>query len=388
MKKIVTILVCLLLVASFAVTAFAADLEMTLTADKTNITRGDVVILTIAMPELAGCKSGGFMLEGKYDTDVFEFVEEQSGCPLDGTMLEKVGYTGGKLSGSFMYASATTVSGPIFNIALKVKDTAPFGKTTVAPTVSARTSADVVATVNSLELTVVCANHTPETTTTKEATCSEAGEKVTTCTTCNAELSKETVAKLPHTPVTTTTKEATCSEAGEKVTTCSVCQEELEKVAVAKLPHTPVTTTTKEATCSEAGEKVTTCSVCQEELEKVVIEKLAHTLGEFTETKAPTCSEAGEKSATCSVCDETVTEAIEKLAHTWDEGKVTTEPTTKAEGVKTYTCTVCGETKTEAIAKLETPKTSDDSMIVPFVLLMILSAAGVAVTVIGKKRAI
>ena len=349
MKKIVTILVCLLLVASFAVTAFAADLEMTLTADKTNITRGDVVILTIAMPELAGCKSGGFMLEGKYDTDVFEFVEEQSGCPLDGTMLEKVGYTGGKLSGSFMYASATTVSGPIFNIALKVKDTAPFGKTTVAPTVSARTSADVVATVNSLELTVVCANHTPE---------------------------------------TTTTKEATCSEAGEKVTTCSVCQEELEKVAVAKLPHTPVTTTTKEATCSEAGEKVTTCSVCQEELEKVVIEKLAHTLGEFTETKAPTCSEAGEKSATCSVCDETVTEAIEKLAHTWDEGKVTTEPTTKAEGVKTYTCTVCGETKTEAIAKLETPKTSDDSMIVPFVLLMILSAAGVAVTVIGKKRAI
>jgi len=388
MKKIVTILVCLLLVASFAVTAFAADLEMTLTADKTNITRGDVVILTIAMPELAGCKSGGFMLEGKYDTDVFEFVEEQSGCPLDGTMLEKVGYTGGKLSGSFMYASATTVSGPIFNIALKVKDTAPFGKTTVAPTVSARTSADVVATVNSLELTVVCANHTPETTTTKEATCSEAGEKVTTCTTCNAELSKETVAKLPHTPVTTTTKEATCSEAGEKVTTCSVCREELEKVAVAKLPHTPVTTTTKEATCSEAGEKVTTCSVCQEELEKVVIEKLAHTLGEFTETKAPTCSEAGEKSATCSVCDETVTEAIEKLAHTWDEGKVTTEPTTKAEGVKTYTCTVCGETKTEAIAKLETPKTSDDSMIVPFVLLMILSAAGVAVTVIGKKRAI
>ena len=83
-----------------------------------------------------------------------------------------------------------------------------------------------------------------------------------------------------------------------------------------------------------------------------------------------------------------MTEAIEKLAHTWDEGKVTTEPTTKAEGVKTYTCTVCGETKTEAIAKLETPKTSDDSMIVPFVLLMILSAAGVAVTVIGKKRAI
>ena len=348
MKKIATILVCLLLVATFAVTAFAADAEMTLTADKTSLTRGETVTFTISMAELANCRSGGFNLDGKYDDTVFEFVSGE--CPVEGTFTKNVGYISGKLSGSFGLSAATNLSGTIFTVTMKVKDDAAFGKTTVAPTVSARTTAGAVeAAVNSLELTVVCANHTPETTTTKEATCSEAGEKVTTCTTCNAELSKETVAKLPH---------------------------------------TPVTTTTKEATCSEAGEKVTTCSVCQEELEKVVIEKLAHTLGEFTETKAPTCSEAGEKSATCSVCDETVTEAIEKLAHTWDEGKVTTEPTTKAEGVKTYTCTVCGETKTEAIAKLETPKTSDDSMIVPFVLLMILSAAGVAVTVIGKKRAI
>ena len=346
MKKFATILVCLLLVASLAVTAFAADLEMTLTADKTNITKGDVVTLSIAMPALADCKSGGFNLDGLYDPDVFEFVAGD--CPLDGTMLEKVGFTGGKLSGSFMYAAGTNVSGTIFNIQLKVKDTAPFGKTTVAPTVSARTGAgSVTATVNSLELTVVCANHTEKTEVTKEATCKEAGQKVTSCTDCGATIKTEEIAKLAHTEVVNTTKEATCKEAGQKVTSCSVCGETIKTEEIAKLPHT---------------------------------------LDEGVVTKEATCAAAGEKTYTCSVCEETVVEEIAMLPHEYDEGKVTTAATTKEEGVKTYTCLDCGATKTESVPKLETPPMGDNSMIIPFVLLMILSAAGVAVTVIGKKR--
>ncbi len=77
----------------------------------------------------------------------------------------------------------------------------------------------------------------------------------------------------------------------------------------------------------------------------------------------------------------------EAVAHSWDEGKVTTAATTKKEGVKTFTCKDCADVKTEKLPKLETPSTGDNTMILPFVLLMILSAAGVAVTVIGKKRA-
>ena len=385
MKKFATILVCLLLVASLAVTAFAADLEMTLTADKTNITKGDVVTLSIAMPALADCKSGGFNLDGLYDPDVFEFVAGD--CPLDGTMLEKVGFTGGKLSGSFMYAAGTNVSGTIFNIQLKVKDTAPFGKTTVAPTVSARTGAgSVTATVNSLELTVVCANHTEKTEVTKEATCKEAGQKVTSCTDCGATIKTEEIAKLAHTEVVNTTKEATCKEAGQKVTSCSVCGETIKTEEIAKLAHTEVVNTTKEATCKEAGQKVTSCSVCGETIKTEEIAKLPHTLDEGVVTKEATCAAAGEKTYTCSVCEETVVEEIAMLPHEYDEGKVTTAATTKEEGVKTYTCLDCGATKTESVPKLETPPMGDNSMIIPFVLLMILSAAGVAVTVIGKKR--
>ena len=116
------------------------------------------------------------------------------------------------------------------------------------------------------------------------------------------------------------------------------------------------------------------------------IAKLAHTWDEGVMTKEMTCTEEGEVLFTCTVCDATEILAIDKLPHDFDEGVVTKEPTTKAEGEKTYTCKDCGATKTEAIAKLETPKTDDNSMILAFVLLMVLSAAGVAVTVIGKKR--
>ena len=346
MKKLTAIVVCLLLVACLAVTAFAADVDMTLAASKTSFTRGETVTFTISMSELADCKSGGFNLDGRYDAEVFEFVSGD--CPLDGTMLEKVGLTDGKLSGSFMYAAATTVSGPIFTIEMKVKDTAPFGKTTVAPTVSARNSSgNVEVAVNTLELTVVCPHGETETTVAKEATCAAEGQKVTTCTICGETIATETIAKLPHDNETVVTKEATCTEAGVKTTTCKVCGETTTE-EIAKLPHDNETVVTKEATCTEAGEKVTTCKTC----------------------------------------GETVTEVIEALGHTWDKGVVTVAPTTETEGEKVYTCTVCGETKTEVIPVVDTPPMGDNTMIVPFVLLMVLSAAGVAVTVIGKKRAI
>ena len=392
MKKITAIFVCLLLVASLAVTAFAAEkVQVTLAANKTSASKGDVIDVTISISEMAECRSAGLIVI--YDKTVFEFVKGSGECTQEDANMPQCKIVGTNLSCSFTYdvdATPASISGKLFSFQMKVLDTAAFAESeiTLKSTSNLKNKAGESATLEiaPVKVSIVCANHTPVTNTTKEATCKEAGEKVTTCSVCNAELGKESIEKLPHTPVTNTTKEATCKEAGEKVTTCSVCNEQLSKETVAKLPHTPVTTTTKEATCKEAGEKVTSCSVCNEVIKTEEIAKLPHTLGEFTETKAPTCAAEGEKTATCSVCNETVTEAIAKLEHTWDEGKVTTEPTTKKEGVKTFTCTVCGETKTEAIAKLETPKTDDNSMIIPFVLLMILSAAGVAVTVIGKKR--
>ena len=390
MKKITAILVCLLLVASLAVTAFAATAEMTVTAAKTEIVRGETIEFTIAISEVANARGAGFSLVGSegdlYDPAVFEF---QGGKHLDtSAMFGAVQVTGGIPSGSLAYMSAVTMSGDIFTFSMKVKDDAPFGETTLTILPSAKDTVGAVdMTANTVTLKVVCPAHDNKEEVTKAATCSEAGEKTITCQICG-ETKTEAIAKLPHTEKTEVTKEATCSAEGEKVTTCEVCKEVLNTEKIAKLAHTEKTEVTKEATCSAEGEKVTTCEVCKEVLKTEKIAKLAHTLDAGVVTKEASCSAEGEKIFTCSVCKETEVEVIAKTEHTLDEGVITTPATTKKEGVKTHNCTVCKEVVTVAIPKLETPATGDNTMILPFVLLMVLSAAGVAVTVIGKKRAV
>jgi len=351
MKKITAILVCMLLVASLAVTAFAATAEMTITPAKTEIVRGETIEFTIAISEVANARGAGFSLVGSegdlYDPAVFEF---QGGKHLDtSAMFGAVQVTGGIPSGSLAYMNAVTMSGDIFTFSMKVKDDAPFGETTLTILPSAKDTVGAVdMTANTVTLKVVCPAHD----------------------------NKEEV-----------TKAATCSEAGEKTITCQICGE-TKTEAIAKLPHTEKTEVTKEATCSAEGEKVTTCEVCKEVLKTEKIAKLAHTLDAGVVTKEATCSAEGEKIFTCTVCKETEVEVIAKTEHTLDEGVITTPATTKKEGVKTHNCTVCKEVVTVAIPKLETPATGDNTMILPFVLLMVLSAAGVAVTVIGKKRAV
>ena len=132
--------------------------------------------------------------------------------------------------------------------------------------------------------------------------------------------------------------------------------------------------------------KTFTCENGCGETKTEAIAQLPHTMDEGVQTKDTTCTEDGELTYTCSVCGAVETEAIVKLPHDFDEGKVTTPATTKQEGVKTYTCKDCGATETESIPKLKTPATDDNSMILPFVLLLVLSATGIAVTVIGKKK--
>ena len=167
MKKTIALLVCLLLVASLAVVALAAEaVTMTLAADKTAVNRGDTVTFTISVPEVS-CVSGGFLLEGLYDENVFEFVEgrghlQAAGDFVDGNNsnfsgVSNVGYIADKLSGSFTYDAETKTSGVIFTVKMKVKDDAAFAATTVAPTVALRNATgSITATINAVNITVVC----------------------------------------------------------------------------------------------------------------------------------------------------------------------------------------------------------------------------------------
>lgn len=104
------------------------------------------------------------------------------------------------------------------------------------------------------------------------------------------------------------TKEATCTEEGEKTFTCSLCGETaIESVPVIEHEYLKEEIT-KQSTCAEEGEKTLTCENCGA-TKTESIPKKTHSYKEEI-TKEPTVDEEGMKTFTCEWCGDTYTEAI------------------------------------------------------------------------------
>ena len=164
---------------------------------------------------------------------------------------------------------------------------------------------------------------------TKEATCTEAGEKKYTCTVCDA-VKKEVIPVLGHSYGSDWEKD-TENHWHE----CGLCGDKKD-LAVHTWDQGEVT---KEAACTEAGEKKYTCTVCG--VVKIeVIPVLAHSYG--TDWKHDVENHWHE----CVFCGG----KNESAAHIEGDGIVTKEPTAAGTGIKTYSCSVCGyEMRTESI---------------------------------------
>ena len=65
-----------------------------------------------------------------------------------------------------------------------------------------------------------------------------------------------------HTNTTTTTVDATCTEAGSTTVTCNDCGETVSTTPIAATGHQNINEITEEATCTEAGTATLTCTVC------------------------------------------------------------------------------------------------------------------------------
>ena len=167
-------------------------------------------------------------------------------------------------------------------------------------------------------------------------------------------------------------QEATFTQEGDVDHTCNICGISRRDI-IPKIPcdgHIGGT-----ATCTEKA----ICEKCKEPYGELA----AHTFGDWVVVKEPTGTKEGVKEQVCSVCGAKKQEKIDSLnivctnhqggtatcteraiceickdpygdllPHTWDDGVVTKEPTATEDGIKTYTCSVCGTTKTEIIAKL------------------------------------
>ena len=244
-----------------------------------------------------------------------------------------------------------------------------------------------------------------EWTVTKEATCTEEGSRTRTCS-VGGETETEVIATIPHTwGEWTETKAATCTEAGEETRTCSVCGEK-ETRATAVIPHTLTKTDEVAATCSAEGTKAYwTCSVCgklfsdaEGKTEITAPEKIAkidHVPGEWTVKTAATCTEKGVEETTCTVCGETLTREVDALGHKWGEWTITKEATATTAGEEERTCSVCGVKEThetdptgsqkQSDAKTS-PKTGDETVIAPYIVILAVCAMGTAVVITKKVR--
>ena len=140
------------------------------------------------------------------------------------------------------------------------------------------------------------------------------------------------------------TKEATCTEAGEKTYTCTVCNAtKTEKIEATGHKYSTEWTIDKEATCTEPGSKSHHCTVCDAKTEETEIKATGHKWDEGVVTKEATCTEAGEKTYTCTVCKETKTEKIDAAGHKYStEWTIDKEATYTEPGSKSHHCTVCG----------------------------------------------
>jgi hypothetical protein len=233
------------------------------------------------------------------------------------------------------------------------------------------------------------------TTTTTNATCTEAGEKVTKCSDCDYE-KEEIIPKTghdwdtdkwtsdstghwhacthtnctekndfsSHTEGTKIETPATCTTVGESITKCKVCDCEISKAEISALGHS----------CTEGVWNTTDdtyhwqdCARCNEQVSKA---EHSWTLDESA-SKAATATAGGYNKYKCTCGKEkTVTipakgewksdetnhwhgtgdNITDKAAHVWDSG-VTKTATCTEDGGTTYTCSVCGKTKTDTITK-------------------------------------
>ena len=202
-----------------------------------------------------------------------------------------------------------------------------------------------------------------------EATETENGEILYTCTVCGAEKTDEIVYG-GHTHVwnlTETVREASCEEDGENLFTCVGCGETRteaipatghsygawerqdaayhRQVCMNDASHINTEphvwnggVVTKQATCDENGVMIYTCTVCKAKRAEA-IPATGHEFGAWTRLNA------NEHKRVC-INDET---HFETAAHTWNAGVVTKQATCDEDGSKICTCTVCKTKKTVVI---------------------------------------
>lgn len=247
----------------------------------------------------------------------------------------------------------------------------------------------------------------------KEPTCTEDGSKSIHCKNCDAVKDSTTIAKLGHSFTNyVSNNDATCTKDGTKSAKCDRCDETDTVVDTGTmLEHEYEWVYNNDAACEKNGTETGTCKHCQTTITREKADTaLGHEFKNYVSDDNATCTENGTETATCERCDKTDTRVQENsaLGHDLGEWNVIKDATTTETGIKERHCARCDYKETETIPVIsksaqpndnnpdkdnsnsdtnkESPKTGDQTNAGFFTALLSMSALGIAVLTVLKKK--
>ena len=123
----------------------------------------------------------------------------------------------------------------------------------------------------------------------------------------------------------TVIQSATCTTAGTRRYTCSSCGA-YKTESIPATGHKFQLAPSTQTDCTQPGQKTSICSVCGYTKTETTNAK-GHNFGEWTVTKEATCEEDGEQKRKCNACGFEETKVIPSSGHNFEDGY----------------CTICGE---------------------------------------------
>ncbi len=265
MKKIFAMVLCIILMLSLSVTAFAAGTEVTLTPSATSVTQGENVTFSLAINGTDSYKS--MSLTFKYDSKAFEIVKGE--WKVQDSVLADVNTE--KNIAAVALKAATNKAGEVFTFVLKAKADAEISSQTVSVDYVVKNGSTEVAKATATKtVKITCKTHTfGDWKVTTAATCDKEGKQERTCTACGFVESKTDKALGHKYGAYAETKAATCTDKGVQTATCSVCKKTTTK-AINALGHDVELAVVTEATATTEGLKEGVCKTCGETISEVI----------------------------------------------------------------------------------------------------------------------
>lgn len=245
----------------------AADAKVTVSSEKGG--EGDTVKVDVSVTENPGMC--GMTIGIKYDKTVLTVVEAVGADDVFSSNDAIINPDGDGFVG-YMYGGIKdkNTTGKLMTITFKIKEGAAIGDYSISVgdvngnMEASNFNGDTVGlTTEAGKVTVECKHPSVKNVEKTAASCTANGSTDVVCDKCGAVTKTIEVPALGHKyGEYATTKEPTCTEAGEKTATCSVCGDKKTEEIKALGHKYSEFTVTKEATDQEAGKMEAKCTVC------------------------------------------------------------------------------------------------------------------------------